>query len=1438
MGDADSLSSANQGSNTKEITSAKPARGCVSRGQRTKASGRTASSSREGVEQSWRVTNGEGVSEEDRRGNQTGTVEEGVLEMGPLKGRRRAANKKSVKKEADAASFAPKVKSTSTNEAWVQKRNIELAELADKARLGYAFGPLVADGVVTPLFGKWNNRDVLKSKVRALEHGFTERGIQNWTNVIAVVVPRNFVDVDSLNLQRNMRDREKMLKSAMVDAEKAHVAQEYEDAIRAVRTSLEVPAMWQIAVFDESLVTEELGRYLSRNEVHATYNAGAEEKLYWNFMDIEAVVQEKNGLYPGGLCVGSKEWLNDVVKPVIGDVAHKQGVGSLFCFTHSFAFLRSIYRLSYFANGSTIKAEKMRARLRPLSTSTKSIVDVRADNTVCSMWATLIQGLCDDMCFVATSQTWPAEGNVSTSEGATLAQCLGALQTGVEAEMSDAAVSARQDLGRLVNDAMAAGFDAQEWIWHPDLMKRIDALYDMHLSSEVMLHFGNSASAVWRDAMDAYWEDVVRTCLEWWAREPHGGHTSNTIVAQEHAPAKLIWLRKLREVGERFDLPLPTSNAIEGMYNALQGLSIGLQWICRQIDPLVDRNIYTSSGSVWDHTSNAVAFLTNAELCIKRSDQPAAFYRWIFTNILSIRAVDVQLREKWHTKDITQLYCKTPGAWRTAAAEMDGDPTVVPKQFSAVWKPHIWDDTDSATTIELRDVLVKYVPKYDSDSAKQHTRGERPKSRSVPAGLPIAHIRRYPCLRMLSQNAVEWRNVDAHNRPAQFHGLVFQVFTLYQMYSRSMHAAMQQSTARALRDSLLVFVSSYRKPTVDRYSSHVRAQGAQQAVMPPAHVNWDEALVKSVVASLPDPEAPFSQEAQLREQIEAAERWDKYTTDLHKIFAAVQKSNIARFAHDDPNTMEGNVQQALDQFILALTINANRLEYRCGAGRGGEPFVEPQDDSLRLVPYPSCDSAFDANSYVDLSDFKHREPDMYQAFIVRRREYVTKLERSKAEDLNASEMHGPTDVDKILPQHLAGREEEEVKSARSAGASSVVASGGHPGEAAVIGARPSAISTRISNLVESTRKSDGVLGRTSSAATAINVTQHASTPTGAAASSDGGELRKDREMDTTGGAGVVRKGQGGECGFNMASMQIPSLELDGAGKSQSAPSDGKGLDAVGGTSSFGGAEINDVDAEGEPDSEDERAVTQHDAPTPTLEIDVAENSGQTHSKLPGQRTNTGLGAQPQQPARGLGAEAQPSTKAYASFFVPATQSPGGIAPKDKGKCDEDGGRGEQREAVDWEVLAPETPTTSQPELEPEVEEDLDLTMDSDVPMAVSVAATSAGERGLHDSSQEIYTAPPPDVPPDLHDAFARVLADRRAQAKVTNTGHTSMEIARALVGEIASDPYSFRRKAAALCPLDSQPGGTSSAVEQAVEPSTQGTRSSEAASSPCPSPRE
>lgn len=123
--------------------------------------------------------------------------------------------------------------------------------------------------------------------------------------------------------------------------------------------------------------------YLSENENKKSYPQSAEDTLQKHHFHILDTLAKRKVTDHQDITLGSDEYRETVLKPIIGEKEMKRGSARLLMEPYTFHFLSSIFRLTYVRNGSTVKAATLHERL--LWTQPKNFAKVsiaRLPNTV------------------------------------------------------------------------------------------------------------------------------------------------------------------------------------------------------------------------------------------------------------------------------------------------------------------------------------------------------------------------------------------------------------------------------------------------------------------------------------------------------------------------------------------------------------------------------------------------------------------------------------------------------------------------------------------------------------------------------------------------------------------------------------------------------------------------------------------------------------------------------------------------------------------------------------------------------------------------------------------------------------------------------------------------------------------------------------------------
>ncbi|EIW54596.1 uncharacterized protein TRAVEDRAFT_50732 [Trametes versicolor FP-101664 SS1] len=988
------------------------------------------------------------------------------------------------------------LKGTEVAEASKTTLTKEDAAQAAEAFLGFGYGSLSDDQGFRWFFGQGNARAISPQRLAQLKQSFIEQGITPWRDPIAIVVDGRYIEpgcltkeaitsddgptiqwtnavddqwVDILggqHRQRALQEREKELKLDVdrmdQKIEKLHNARRNEQEKEAslarlryirdnVRSLVGDPLRWLFAVYDKGKVIKDNRRvilHLSENDNKKSYPQTAEETLQkHHFHVVDALAKRKN---PEDI-LGSASYRDNVLEPIVGDKAMKRGNARLLVHPHSFTFLSNIFRLTYVRNGQTVKASALRQRL--LFTQAKHIARIhkkRLDNTVGGMWADVFALLVDQMTFIASSSRFGLVHPMKSRSGMTEQEMFNDPELTKDMQTLRLYIRLRNDehtpletlnkaedamqitLASLLRDATSE----EREIWHPTLMASIDALYVKYLRPHKE-YFGSSTCPQWVEGMVKYWNVMVRTCDQWWSEDPHTPTTPTTVQAQRSALGKLQWWGAQRELADCLVLPWPTTSMLEDMYSVLQGASFAIQWLSRQLDPMVDKAIQAAPVNIWDHTSHMREYLADPLLMPHRSDPPWKLWEWIFHRLPELTRADVEL-EQFNGIHTTRFFSMSTNIHNSALSYADQLDDPAWDTFSAPWIDILGEDG----------WLPSYTREIDAIGHSLHLNVPKPLvverlaknmvlryPRSKKHSLGVKVHDKYECVNLLDVHLVEWREVDSKARLRGMHGIAFYIFVAHKWYERTMSHMLSTDVGRCLREQFMEFLDEHwgmaPPHPVDQQGKRTEQpdSGPSQGTLHPppvagssrqvptidvavtSRVQWDKSIVDRLLANASLPVEIRDYQLEMRELAEKRQRLDAYTSGMKKLVKFLEKSPLVKYLPSEKGLMEGEVGAAVENLITKLVNNVNRSEFR--RDFPNVPYVLPTTN-LQMIDCPPVKVLHDPNYYTTLAELKARDPDVYSDYIARRALLHAALKKDKETDPAVV----VPDIEELLPQDV------------------------------------------------------------------------------------------------------------------------------------------------------------------------------------------------------------------------------------------------------------------------------------------------------------------------------------------------------------------------------------------------------------------------------------
>lgn len=118
--------------------------------------------------------------------------------------------------------------------------------------------------------------------------------------------------------------------------------------------------------FSADATDDDVANFLSRNDDKPRAPTTAEEKLWGNRLQIAISAEQHRKDFPTSeLVIGSRDWNELIVKPIVGDIDSKQGLATLFINPSTYDFLSHTSSIAHFCDGRTLTHANLAKWLRP-----------------------------------------------------------------------------------------------------------------------------------------------------------------------------------------------------------------------------------------------------------------------------------------------------------------------------------------------------------------------------------------------------------------------------------------------------------------------------------------------------------------------------------------------------------------------------------------------------------------------------------------------------------------------------------------------------------------------------------------------------------------------------------------------------------------------------------------------------------------------------------------------------------------------------------------------------------------------------------------------------------------------------------------------------------------------------------------------------------------
>ncbi|KAL7277021.1 hypothetical protein ACG7TL_008865 [Trametes sanguinea] len=977
----------------------------------------------------------------------------------------RDSEERAVKREPTDVKLGFDVKGMQEHE---QSRSA-LAQRAAKMRLGYGTLNLIDSTPVKLHFGKWNNRPIEPLRVKEIVKQLLFKGLWDWESPIPVVVPRRFIKLDALQAHRpegtrappivftdEARDQiielagghhrqqalieyratldksRATLTSKIAQLSKRKASDETDEALATLRKrlaevegTLAQPMLWLTEVFAAEDVDNEMGQYLSMNDEMPNLKQTELERFWLSLSaikDYNAKYLSTSGKKVVRAPIGTDAWEDHILSKVLAPQDQKRGFGALLKMPRAWDFVNLAGQLAHMRDGKHLKIDTLKKRLCPVTkgqsvtktvtdSRTKQPVSVRPPDTAGGIWLDLLESVVEEMVFVAKSGDWPE------STMPRLQNYVKYLGYSPKQRATTVAANVKRSYEDLYATFMKRGVVDDE-VWHADLVKKIDEIY-VQTVKPAMASLLRTSTPDWKAAMTTYWAQVDAAVAESWeSMVPHCAWGPDTAATVKGAKERLMWVRRLRELGQGYDLPLATLTFIQDLYDHFASVSYGLQWISRQIDPMVDATVTSKYPWVWDHTSNMREFMINPHAVSNPNDQPRHFYLWLCEQMELVRGVDMMLASGIMKPEYEAVFSAPTNTFTNATTviedvllnvvDHDEEPDEIVDDLKAIWN-------------ELYENIVPQssLPKEDDlDMGLYHPRH---RAFASPFNVSNKHRQAYPCLSLLLSSAVDFRGVIHRSNRKRFLGtLASRLHFTARIYKEIMEKTLVEPLAATLRNNLLQYLEKNRQRSIssmlkDMYVSAGIVKDGDKEIG--AKLMWDVSLLRNVVP-------PQKQKTKLtvvdrdnfNKSVAKDARMKAYANDIKKIVKMVVGSTAAAAmpsGQGSKGVINGAVAEKLDELVEALSFNASRLEFRREGENTRKVYVMRDKDAVSFK-VPSVEKRGDTRAYPSLDHFKSAEPKQWDLFVQLRKRHVERLREKHTQ----SQASGSGKTSKIVVPRL------------------------------------------------------------------------------------------------------------------------------------------------------------------------------------------------------------------------------------------------------------------------------------------------------------------------------------------------------------------------------------------------------------------------------------
>ncbi|KAI1783805.1 hypothetical protein LXA43DRAFT_1102095 [Ganoderma leucocontextum] len=583
-----------------------------------------------------------------------------------------------------------------------------------------------------------------------------------------------------------------------------------------------------------------------------------------------------------------------------------------------------------------------------------------------------------------------------------------------------------------------------------------------------------------------------------------GTLSDREMKAFTNAEQKLSWIMQLRAHGHYANIPFPTKTFIKDSLARLKTPSNGFQMLCRLVDPLCDsiirRTTDVGTGDIWDYVGYMLYYLgqdNSLKLFKHDSDLEHSLCTWILGNMQLLDQTSASFLRSVNGT-VKTFISYTNANWIDAiksknmakTSKPDEDPTpratgkgrgnlnahAPPGSVELCLPPLLlndfpdfkWTEEMAKSAARMARVIADLMEGSGSSQKAQgggkrgvRTDGVPIRRGPSPANLNDAVARALPevwledaCvhkpLYMLYRHAFDWRNLDLRSISDKSWSYAYRLSFAWHCHKLTWGRMITHAPCQKLRAEFFKFLSAHALPSAMTSPATSRSD---TALVSPTEVwaNWDDALIDEIKEAakkhglVEDPnqaQTPLS-------LLKSAKRWEKYENEIKKIINTVRDCLCAQagdFADLPDKVSQGriypSVAASLENLLMSLARNADRLEHRILTRSAGDPWVSPARVGLRDSFFPALpEGDEDPNAFSDLHDFSLRDEDRFNRFVegVKSHGYPVgdisefvnmERERPLRQDDEPSRLLNTHRLGPVLPQDVNWREKWAKKPVR------------------------------------------------------------------------------------------------------------------------------------------------------------------------------------------------------------------------------------------------------------------------------------------------------------------------------------------------------------------------------------------------------------------------